>query len=509
MTGKKINEKKNLKLHVNAFELLREIEESYPVDSIKLSDGTRLWNLIRIMIFYYFQKYDNKSFNGLGQQDLKKISLFHFILESLTTKYPSNIDFWGFSGTESRKLWNGTSYDIYMDALYDVLGENFCVFEWPNEQGYRRRYAEKIYSKHYVPMSIPITSSAFWNILLYRLFKRKPSIKNSDVLKNILKEISSNYAVDKEKLQKHIIESIVIFSNMKNLLRKLLEKKRPKVVFIRCGYGRFPMALSQACKELNIISVELQHGFINKYSPGYVKAIKTENRDCVPDYFLAYGEKSADIVKQGHLFDRKKVYGIGFSYLEKVKDSEQQTEQLIKNFQGRFKKNILITSDSLTHIANAVETFVQELSNALSLENKTVGIIFKPHPFDTKNYDHFKKFDNVFVVDKYTNTYNLFKVVDVHTTVFSTSAIEALSFGIPNILLNVGDGYSENIKEIIDEKSSSIVDNADQYTQKMNLVFSDYDNYSKNAFQKSKEYFKPHAIENLREFLIKLNINIS
>jgi len=496
-----MEEKKNLKLHVHAFELLRELEERYPVDSIKLSDGTRLWNLMRIMIFYYFQRYDNVSFNGLEQQDLKKISLPHFILESLTMKYPNNIEFWGFSGTESRKLWRGTSYDIYMDPLYDALGENFCVFEWPNEQGYRRRYEGKIYSKYYVPMSIPIKSSAFWNILLYRFFKRKPSVINNDALKNIIKEISTKHAVDEEKLQKYIIESIVIFFNMKNLLRKILEKKRPQVVFIRCGYGRFPMALSQACKELNIPSVEIQHGFLNKYIPGYVKAIKSDNRDCVPEYMLTYGKIYSEIIKKGNIFDPEKVFTMGFPYLEKVKDDKPQFTKDMKIFLSKYQRTILITSDYLSHISPAVETFTVQLSNLLKQYTTPIGIIFKPHPADKKDYSNLKKIDNIYVTDKYINTYELFKIANVHSTVFSTSSIEALAFRIPNIIIDIGGGYTENIQEIIDQNSSFIVKTADHYLQILDIIFSDYDKFSKNAAKKSIQYYQPDAMTNFREFM--------
>lgn len=494
---------KELKIHRAAYKMLQDLEDKFLVDSIKLKDETKLWNLIRIIIFYHFQKKEAKPLYNVPSPSI--------IMENLLPiKYPKNVYFYGFSSTESRKLWNEKYYDIYMDPLYDILDEKFCVCEWPDEQGLRRKYQKEIYSKNYIPMHIPIASKTFWNLLLYKLSCRKnPEIENIDILNNIINYISEKYLIDEKNLRAHIYDSIIIFLHIKNFMYKFLEKTRPKIVFIRCAYGRFPMAISQACKELNITSVELQHGFINKYSPGYVKAKKTDNKDCIPNYFLAYGEKFADVVKHGYLFDPKKVYSIGFPYLEKVKDSEQQTEQIIKNFQEKFKKNILITSDSLIHIANYVEAFVQELSGAVSIKNNSIGIIFKPHPFDKKNYDHFNKFENVCVVNKYTSTYDLFKLVYIHTTVFSTSSIEALSFGVPNIILNVGEGYSENIKEIIDEKSSYMIDNVDQYIQKMNLILSDYKIHSKNAFQKSKEYFRPHAIKNFKDFLIKLDINIS
>jgi hypothetical protein len=501
----------DLKVHHVAFSMLQDLEEKFSVDDITLRDGTKLWNLIRILIFYHFQKKADVS-----SSSKKKLISIIFSLPGVFVEYlrplkqPKNALFYGFSNTESRKLWNGKYYDIYMDPLSDVLGEKLCVCEWPTELGRRRKYDHEVYSQNYIPMHIPLSSKTFWNLVFYKISGASNiTIEHEDTLDAVIDFIEKNYSIDRKKLHADVIDSIIIFRFIKDFVYSFLKKGKPSMVFIRCGYGRFPMALSQVCKELNIRSVEVQHGFMNTLTPGYVKAADSENRDCIAEYFLAYGEKFTDIVKQGHLFDEKKVVSIGFPYLEKVKNTTVQTDLCVKNFKEKYKKSILITSDSLTHIADAVEAFVQNLATALSQENSIVGIIFKPHPYDTKNYDHFKKFENICVVDKYTSTYNLFKVVDVHTTVFSTSAIEALSFGVPNILLNVGEGYTENIKEIIDEQSTSLVATADQYIKKMNLIFSDYEMYSKKASAKSEGYFRPHALENFKAFLHQQHLDVS
>jgi len=510
--GKKgnIEPKRNLKVHSVAFDMLQNIEEKFPVDSIKLSDGTRIWNLLRIIIFYYFQKQENVQIEetvtfSSKSSKLPRVNIKNF----LPMKYPNNIDFCGFSGTESRKLWRNTYYDIYLDPLYEVLGNRFAVFEWPNEQGHRRRYDSEIYSKTYVPMHIPISTKTFWNIVMYKLFRKrhfKMDSGSNGIVDNIVDIIADSYSVNGRELRKHLDDAVEIFVCMNNLLRNLLEKVKPKAVFIRCGYGRFHMALSQACKELNIPSIELQHGFINKHTPGYVKAMKSGNRDCVPEYFLSYGEKFTEIVKKGNLFDPEKVVSIGYPYLENVKECKGQFNENTEEFKSNYNKYILITSDSLPHIASEVEQFTMDLSKVLSLKNKKIGIIFKPHPFDKNDYKHLQEIENIYVADRYAITYNLLKNSDIHSTVFSTSAIEALAFGVPNILINIKGGYAENIRDIIDKESSFLVDTVNEYIHKLNLILSNYDNYSHNALQKSKHTFKPNANENLRKFIKNLEM---
>ena len=92
------------------FETIKEIEQKFPVDSIKLSDGTKLWNLIRILFYTLPQK---QSVNA----KMEKISLktlFYLLREGfspfdLTHK---KINICGFSGTENRKFRNEKFYDI-------------------------------------------------------------------------------------------------------------------------------------------------------------------------------------------------------------------------------------------------------------------------------------------------------------------------------------------------------------------------------------------------------------
>lgn len=491
-----------LKLHSVAFELLNKIEQNYNTDSIIISDGTKIWNLIRIIIFYYFQKQENHV-NYIRANKSK----YQLSLEIFKSIKNSSIDFIGFSSTESRRLWNEVYYDIYLDPLYEVLGYSYRVYEWPNEKGQRRKYDKKIFSQQFVPLNIPIFSSAFWNIIKYKLLiKNNLVLSGKDVLDSIIKNIVDSYEIDGRHFNKNIYDSINIFIAVKKFIYRLLTKIRPKAVFIRCGYGRFHMALSQVCKELKIPSIELQHGFINRYTPGYVKNNKSKNMDCMPEYFLSYGEKFSEIVRKGNLFDSNKVITMGFPFLEKSKSTEPKYNEKLKFFLSRYKRIILITSDSLLHIANAVENFTIELTKLMYDKKIDCGIIFKPHPYDMKKYNNIVKNQNIFLTNKFMNIYDLFKISNIHSTVFSTSAIESLSFGIPNIFIYVKGDFSENIQDLLDEKSCQLARNVKVYFTKLEKIFNNYDEFSKSAKQKSELYFKSNAIQNFENFVKNIEI---
>jgi len=483
----------------NAFELIKEIEQKFPVDSIKLSDGTKIWNLLRVFFYSNFQKESETLESGINRKFLKK--LFSILKESFRPlKLPERrITFYGFSGTENRRLRDGFFYDIYMDPLYDVLGDNFCVFEWPTAEGYRRKYDEKVYSKNYVPVHIP--TKTLWQLTFHKLLgKTDFSIENENILVDVIKFFAKGASVEYSKLKKDAYDFIAVFFYVKKFLSKLLRARHPKAVLMRCGYGRFHMALSQACRESEIPSIELQHGLITKYHIGYVKKEKSKNKDCVPEYLLAYGKAFSEIVKDGNLFDEKKVIDSGFPYLEEVISSSAILEDTIKKFLTSFDRFILITSQWI--LAKEIKDFVAELAKEIKEKMPNVGLIFKPHPNDRNNYFDIN-FKNVFVVNKYGDTYAILKAIDVHSTVYSTTGIETLAFGKPNIFMDI-----KGIHKNLENDELYIVSTPPQFIETLEYIISNYESVSRAALKTSEAFFKHNAKKNFENFLNSIGIHI-
>lgn len=490
----------------DVFDLITELEKKLPVDSIELSDGTELWNLIRVLLYFYPLKKDADN----REEKTSSKSLFYLLKEGLSPLSVSNkkIEICGFSGTESRKFRNEKFYDIYMDPLYDVLGDDFYVFEWTTPKGYRRKYREGIYSKNYVAMHIPLFSKTFFDLAMYKLLrKRKFSIEHEKTLQDIITFFSEKTATDKNDLRRTIYDSVAVFFHMKEFFIKLLRKISPKAVLIRCGYGRFHMALSQACRKLNIPSIELQHGIITKYHAGYVKSTSSENRDCVPEYILTYGDAFTDIIRKGSLFEKEKVVTVGFPYMEEVKKSPPTIDDKLNDFASKFITTILVTSQWT--VAEELKEFIIGVSKELKNRNKDVGIVFKPHPRDWRDYSDMEKIENMFIANKYDDIYEMLKVADIHSTAYSTSGLESLAFGKPNIFIDVGKTTIEEIINIIDNKTSFLISSTQEYAAKMEYIILHYKSLSKEAVKKSESFFKPNAKKNIANFLNSIGINIT
>ena len=492
-----------------AFDTIGEIERKYEVDLISLPDGTKLWNLIRILLYFYLQKEKSRKLSDKSKKNYNFRLKISTIKEGLTPlKIPSKeIRICGFSNTGSRKYRDGKFYDIYLDTLDDLMGNDFVVFEWPSEQGHRQNYGGMIYSKNYVPLHLPFTTKTFWDIILYKFFNKTPyKIQNLSILDEIIDYFANSVNLEKEMVNKYINESIAIFWYMKGFFKKLLSSISPKLVLIVCGYGRINMAIVQACRELNIPSVELQHGLITENHPGYVKTMKSDNRDCIPEYLLTYGDFFTDIVRRGNLFEKEKVVSVGFPYLEEVKKSKPVIDEKLEGFISSFARNILITSQWT--VAEEIKNFTINLSKELIKNKLNVGIIFKPHQHDWREYTDIGNYKNIFLADKYDNAYEILKVVDIHSTVYSTSGLEALAFGKPNIFINVGKTSIEDIIHVVDSTSSFMASSPDEYIKIFEMLTENYEEASSEAKKISEIFFKPNAKKNIANFLNSIGINI-
>lgn len=483
------------------FEIISKIEQKFPVDSITLTDGTKIWNLIRVILYFYVQKKNvnqTTTYLSLG-------TIYSLLKEGFfPLKFGNKIEICGFSGTESRRNRNGKFYDIYMDPLYDILSDRFWVFEWPTSNAYRRDYKKKVYSTNYVPMHIPLLSKTFFQILLYNLFKKqKAHIQGEQTIQDILSYFCEETTLQKEKVRTEVYDAIEFFYYLKHFLINLLKRIHPNAVFIRCGYGRMHMALSQACKELNITSIELQHGIITNHHIGYIKETKSNNRDCVPNYLLTYGEAFSKIVKKSTLFGHNKIISIGFPYMGEVINSDSRIDDRTKEFCSRFSKKILVTSQ--WDIADEINDFIFEVAQKL---DNNIGLIMKPHPLDWRDYSKLQEVKNLLFVNKYDDLYEIMKFIDIHSTVSSTSGLEALTFGKPNIFIDIcgRSSIKENI-EILDDVVSFLVNSPNQFIEKTNYILLNYTSISNKAIQVSDKFFKKNAKKNLTDFLKTLGIS--
>jgi hypothetical protein len=410
---------------------------------------------------------------------------------------PEHITVCGFSSSESRKLYNNTYYDIYLDPLYEILGDRLAVFEWPEITGYRRKYDHPVYSRHYVPMHFSLWSETFWDLLANKLTGRKSfTLESEEILQDIIGFISTTASVDKTKLTNDICDFITVFASIKHFLYSILKRMKPKAVLIRCGYGRFPMALSQACRELKIPSIELQHGLITSFLPAYRRTTPTTNKDCIPEYLLAQGEIYTELVRHGNLFEEDKVISAGFPYLQRTLN-ERKKPSGQKQSLSPFPQNILITSQWI--LASEIQDFVIKVAAQLKRDKMDIGILFKPHPYDKNDYSDMRNYDHIVLIDKYEDTYKLFLSADIHSTVYSTSGLEAIAFGIPNIFVDI-------FNMVQGTATPYIVVSPTQFTESVRTILTQYHDSVSETKAVADLFFTPFPEKHFKKFFTELGV---
>ena len=477
-----------------AFELIEAIEQKFPVDSIQLQDGTKLWNLIRIFLYSNYQHIGEKA--GSRAVNIETFRSFLVTLkEGFTPLRPPNNPIWGFSSGESRKDYQDTYYDIYLDPLYDILGDRLAVLEWPETSGIRRKYNKPVYSHTYLPMHIPLWTKTFWQLLIYQLRHRRTfRIQSEDTLKQVITYVSTTASINEQHLTNDLYDFITIFTYIKGYLSTFLEHQPPQAVLIRCGYGRFPQALAQACRQHHIPSIELQHGLITAYLPAYRRTTPTTNHDCIPEYLCAQGEAYANLVKTGNLFPPTHIKATGYPYLEK--SLTQPTNKNILTKYSPYPQNLLVTSQWI--VATEMQNFFLQVATILKEQHTDIGILFKPHPYDKNDYSHCQANDHFFLVKKYDDIFKLLPLVDLHSTVYSTSGLEAMAFGKPNIFID--------INHYITNESPYITATPDDFVKKITTILQNYDTVSQEIKAVAALFFTPQPTTKFTHFFTDLNL---
>jgi hypothetical protein len=458
----------------NIIRKIENIENEYDVDSITLEDSTKIWNLLRVILAAYIIGSDY-----IKNERKNKIKKIIFLLkESISkNKLPKNVDICAVSDVESQKKRGKKYYDIYTDSLNEIIN-NYFILDWPSAKA--ERYPVE---KNHVPLKIPLP------ILIRKIIPYKPSIKKIDILKKIIIDFSREYNLDEEKLEKHILESIVIFKIIKNTMKGKIKRINPKIVLVRAAYGRFQMGVVQACKELGIKTIELQHGLIYEHHYGYIKKQKSENYDCVPDFIFTWGDFFSDIIKKGYLFRKECIISVGFPYLENKSIVEYKDEDKINDFCKRFKKIVLVSGQKTEYIDNFIRKAAEK--------EKKIGYIYKPHPRDERDL-RFEE-ENIKLMERNRDIYSLFKYADVNLTVMSTTMLEALFFGLPSIAIK-SDDVDIKTTNFIDEETIHLVGNENRFLKTLYKI-GEINGIEEKVKERAEMFFKKKASENMKKNL--------
>jgi len=374
------------------------------------------------------------------------------------------------------QLEDGLWWDIYTDFIINDIELKVAVLE-PSTAYAHRRPAK----------TSGVRDEDFLDFLRYiaeklRLVKVNLSIEDRLLIQKIRHAILKHTNVDID-LETIITRRLGFRKVRYPFYRLMLKRIRPKVAVVITGYHNTDFV--EAAKSLSIPVIELQHGAISQYHPGYSYPNGLGGKQIFPDWFFAFGDYWAELVD--FPLDKDRVVSMGFPYLD---------EEMKKYSDVPRKKQIVFISQS--PIGEKLSKFAETLS---TIEHG-YKLVYKLHPLECEGwqerYPWLVNADIDVISDSKTSLYKLFAESEIQVGVFSTAIYEGLAFGLATFLLDVPgvEYFNSLIESGVAAKVSSALEFAEFIKHRPD--FTKFD---------QQQFFRQNAKNNilhwLRDFLAK------
>ncbi len=262
------------------------------------------------------------------------------------------------------------------------------------------------------------------------------------------------------------------------LWRRLLRRLRPRVMFLVVSYGNeIPI---EACKQLGIPTIELQHGVISRQNLGYHFPIADCRKQVFPDWLFAFGDFWRTAASFPIPADR--VRSVGFPYLEARRGGDR----------GEDSGAVVFLSQ------RSIGTRLSQLAIDVAKGSKLEGeVIYKLHPGERSTW----RSDYPWLVDGPVRVldgddpelYELFRTARAQIGVYSTALFEGLAFGLSTGVAQL-PGH-EVMRDFVDTTPSARwIRDADDVIDVARRPRAD-------NTEDADRFFRPGAIGNLQEAL--------
>jgi hypothetical protein len=421
-------------------------------------DGFKYWPYLRFEIFNMIQNKNNNTGAAHTKppfinrvKELYKIPFQYFNASFLIKKKSKELDYLILN--HQRRVKEKSIYRcLYTDNLISHLeGGKHLIIEEPYE------------GKHFKPIinkDIMYVDYLDYLYVLKRLIyslKRKKIIhpQTENELRFLVNELSRTFDAKLnanemiEIVNKMKIRYTILYKHYKYILKKI----NPKVVIEVVSYNFSRMVVNEICKELNIPTIELQHGTMGKYHIAYNFAEKM-NLETFPDYIFTFGQFWKDSTRLP--LNAEKVKVIGWPYFEQKVNEFNNRKEIEKSS----KKTILFISQG---------TIGKELSQLAVDLSKIIGrrdfkIIYKLHPGEYIRW----KGDypwlinaNLEVVDHNNNDMHYyFSKSEIQIGVYSTALFEGLAYGLKTIIVKLS--HYETMELLFKERMACLAETSNE-----------------------------------------------
>lgn len=413
--------------------LFNEIEKKYNLLNANI-EGYYFWNYARFRVAWYYEQ----NQRNLGKPHSEKKETFNNRLKMKWAQFKNIVSRGKIPNIKCDLLVLNHPRRVFVNGVYECIYTDDIAEKLSNvvvlEETYQKIHYQPVKTKNLVYTDI-VEVKSFWYCVLQKNFFpvrfRRIQSEIFQIIRKPLEELNLIYNtnVSVERFVDEITYGFFMYKVEHNYYKKIISRLKPRAIMEVVSYSRRCMVVNEIAEEMDIPTVELQHGTMGEEHGAYnfPEGYKIKQ---FPKYVFLFSEywinKASIPISQ----ENRKI--VGFPYLEKMAAK-------YRNFTDRnsTKKNILFLSsgpigDKLAEVA---------LGLADILDDNNYHIIFKLHPGEYAVWrEHYPALQNssVEVIDNNRiNLYELFTVSDFQVSGYSTTTVfEGLYFGLQTFILN-------------------------------------------------------------------------
>lgn len=449
---------------IKFIELIRTIEKDFEVEEIKCKN-IPLWPMLRI---YYYNAYLRKLSFTKYKKSIKEIIKIYlnYLLDFLFSFYNifKKAEYIIFSNFLEKRIIDNQTVDKIFQGIdhYKTI-----MFEYPPMIDYK--LYRRLKFPHFSMLPILIIGETLAHIMKY--FIPLNRVNNLSILEGIERKLGMTIDI------KIVLARYLIYKRIFSLIFKI---KKPSIVFISDSYSFTHMVAVNAANTLGIPTIEFQHGLINANHVGYTH-IKKIAPEFYPKFFFSFGEYFTEIIRKNFTINPDNVFSVGSYYIDFMRNYiNPKVFKKIIQYKSKYKKIVIITSQKT--VEDELILFIEKVASLSS----DVLFIFIPR---TKERDFDFKIENLITIGSLgvdIDFYQIVKFADFHSTVYSTCALEAPIFGIPNILINIrGLAKFHYYNLLCNFHSTQFVNTPEEYIK----ILNSWVPLSKQELSKSHEIF--------------------
>lgn len=417
------------------FDKFIEFEKKMSLFSLSFQD-VYFWKLIRLDIFIEAMKQDLDSGSVPRSQKKDFVNILLLIVKNLST-----IKYSFYNKRTGSEIMVMNSFFYYIDQeegktnriLNHIFERNVhcTIINKASEiAGNNYEYYSHGRQNHIYFDSFRLIKYAILNpIIEFRMRK-------FNYLKHIESTINHQFGLNinlSELVKKHISA----FKIDEKRAYRYFKKFKPKILYLVCAYGQ--EAIIHAAQRNDVNVIELQHGLLGQHTPGY----HFPNEQYIP-YF------PNQLLLMGHYWSNQANFPNNVKvYVEPIPYYKNNIKKVRESRKHNFAYDIAFFFGD-----NVPVDIILEVSK----KNPMLKFALKPHPnnLDSQELQKISGLNNLFLAMKDIDIYDIFISSKCVVTISSTIMYEAISCGVPVIVLKTQD-YLVN-QDFIERYNIQLVD---------------------------------------------------